>query len=63
MKDLGEIMNKEKHLSLRINSEVLKKFRYICSYEGRSANSQLLIFIRDAIIQFEKEHGAIDLED
>lgn len=54
---------KDKHLSLRINADILKKFRFICSYEGRSANGQLLVFVRDAIIQFEKEHGEIQFED
>lgn len=49
-----------KHLSLRINSDMLEKFKYICEFEGRSANSQLLYFIRQAIINFEKEHGDID---
>ncbi len=53
-------MLKEKHLSLRIDAEMLRKFRSVCAYEGRSANSQLLIFIRDAIAKFEKEHGTIE---
>lgn len=53
-------MEKQKHLSLRIEDDMLQKFKYVCSYEGRSANSQLLVFIRNAIIEFEKTHGEID---
>lgn len=52
-------MENQKHLSLRIEEEMLRKFRYVCSYEARSANGQLLIFIRNAISEFEKIHGEI----
>lgn len=40
---------------------MLQKFKFVCEYEGRSANSQLLVFIRDAIKNFEKENGAIKI--
>ncbi len=56
---MGEI----KHLSLRIDSEMLKKFRYVCKYDARSANSQLLVYIRKSIAEFEKEHGEIEIEE
>ena len=56
-------MNKLKHLSLRIDNEMLQKFKFVCEYEGRSANSQLLIFIRDAIKNFEKENGEIKIDN
>jgi len=52
-------MKDEKHFGLRINSELLRRFRYVCEYDGRSANSQLLVMIRQYISAFEKEHGAI----
>lgn len=48
-----------RHLSLRIEDMQLRKFRYVSEYEGRSANSQLLVMIRNAIQEFEKEHGEI----
>ena len=51
--------NETKHLSLRINDEMLKKFRYVCEYAGRSANSQMLVYIRNAIQRFEETHGEI----
>jgi len=52
-------MNDEKHFGLRIEDVLLRKFRYVCAYEGRSANSQMLILIRDYISKFEKNHGNI----
>ena len=34
----------------------------ISAYEGRSANSQVLILIRDAVEAYEAKHGRIELE-
>ena len=59
---MGAFMKEQKHLSLRIDEEMLRKFRYVCEYEGRSANRQLLIYIRTAIAEFEEEHGPIEPE-
>ena len=43
-----------KSLSIRIDSEQLNKLHAIANYEGRSANSQILILIRDCIERYEK---------
>lgn len=51
-----------KSLSIRIDSEMLNKLHYIANYEGRSANSQILILIRDCIEKYEKEHEKINIE-
>ena len=56
-------MDKIRHLSVRIENSLLKKFRYVCKYEDRSANGQILNFIRNFVNEFEKEHGKIELED
>ena len=56
-------MENKKHLSLRIDSELLEKFHYVCKYNGRSANSQLNIYIRKSVERFEDEHGKINLID
>ena len=48
-----------KSLSIRIDSEMLDKLHVVADYEGRSANSQILILIRDCIETYEKEHGRI----
>ena len=51
----------KKSVSIRIDEEVLDKFHIVADYEGRSANSQVLILIRDAIEAYEAKHGVIDL--
>ena len=48
-----------KSLSIRIDSETLDKLHVIAEYEGRSANSQILILIRNCIETYEKEKGII----
>ena len=48
-----------KSLSIRIDSEMLDKLHVVADYEGRSANSQILILIRDCVEKYEKEHGRI----
>ena len=48
-------MRKQKHISIRIDEDILKKFHYISRYNGRSASGQ--------IMYFEKEQGEIELED
>lgn len=50
-----------KSLSIRIDDEMLNKLHVVADYEGRSANSQILIFIRDCIEQYEEKHGKIDI--
>ncbi len=54
-------MEKIKHLSLRIDDDTLKKFKYVCKYEGRSCNAQLLYFIRNFIADYEKDNTEIDI--
>ena len=50
-----------KHFTLRIDSKTLNKLHYIASYEGRSANSQILVLIRDCIKKYEAENGEINI--
>ena len=50
-----------KSLSIRIDEKMLNKIHIVADYEGRSANSQILILIRDCIEKFEKEHGEIKI--
>ena len=50
-----------KSLSIRIDEEMLNKLHPLADYEGRSANSQILILIRDCIEQYEEKHGKIEL--
>ena len=50
-----------KSLSIRIEDEMLHKLHVVSNYEGRSANSQILILIRDAVEAYEAKHGKIEL--
>ncbi len=45
---------KDKHLGLRIDSEMHKKLKEMAEYEGRSINGEVLYLIRQAIKEFEK---------
>ncbi len=48
-----------KNLTIRIDSEMLDKLHTVADYERRSANSQILILIRDCVKKYEDEHGEI----
>ena len=50
-----------KSLSIRIDEEMLDKLHVIADYEGRSANSQILVLIRDLIENYEAQHGEIKI--
>ena len=50
-----------KSLSIRIEQEMLDKLHVVADYEGRSANSQILILIRDCIEKYEERHGEIKI--
>lgn len=50
-----------KSLSIRIDEELLHKLHVVADYEGRSANSQILILIRDAVAAYEEKNGEIEL--
>ncbi len=58
-------MRKEtiKHIGLRVEPEIHKKFRYIAKYEGRTINGQALYLVLSCIREFEKEKGKITEED
>ena len=49
-----------KNLSIRIDDEVLNKLHVVSNYEGRSANGQVLVLIRNCIEQYEEKHGVIE---
>ena len=51
-----------KHVSIRIDSDLLRKFRHVAKEDGRSANKELLWLIRQNIEEFEAEHGPIPVE-
>ena len=50
-----------KSLSIRIDEEMLHKLHIVADYEGRSANSQILILIWDCVEAYEAKNGKIEL--
>ncbi len=50
-----------KSLSIRIDELMLHKLHVVAEYEGRSANSEILILIRDEIERYEQKHGKIEI--
>ena len=51
-----------KHLSLRIDEELLRKFGYIADYQDRSMNWMVINLISKAVKSFEDKHGEIVLD-
>lgn len=48
-----------KSLSIRIEEAMLDKLHLVADYEGRSANSQILILIRNCIEEYDAKHPEI----
>ena len=50
-----------KSLSIRIDDKMLNKLHVVADYEGPSANSEILVLIREAIEKYEEKHGEIEI--
>ena len=48
--------------TVRTESEILKKFRYVAEYNARSANRELEVLMKEHVAEFEKVHGKIEDE-
>lgn len=48
--------------TIRIDSALLKKFRFVAEYSARSANREIELLIKKHVAEFEKEHGGIEPE-
>ena len=58
--------NKEnpiRHVDIRVDDQLLRKFRVVCKADDRSANKKLIALIRQCIADFEAAHGTIHPED
>lgn len=51
----------EKGFALRLDNELLDKLFVVAEYEGRSANSQIMVLIRQCVEEYEEKHGKIEL--
>ena len=50
-----------KSISFRLDEEMLHKLHYIADYEGRSANGQITVMVRNLIERFEQKYGEIPI--
>ncbi len=48
--------------TLRTDTEILKKFRYVADYNGRYANRELEVLMKKHSAEYEKEHAKITLD-
>jgi len=48
---------------VRLNPETAKKLVYVAEYYGRSQNQEIAWLARQAVAEFEREHGKIEFED
>lgn len=55
-------MDNNKHLGLRVNSEIHAKLKYISEQEHRSNNQQVIYIISQYILKYEQENGKINLD-
>ena len=53
----GDKMNKNiAKYTLRVDKELLKKFKYICEYNCRSVNKQIEKYITNSVESFERKY-------
>ena len=50
-----------KNMTIRIDEKLLHKLHILADYEGRSANGEILVLIRQAVEKYEEKHGEIPL--
>ncbi len=48
--------------TLRVHQNLLDKFYFISSYNGRSVNKEIEQIMIKHVLDFEKEHGEIELD-
>lgn len=51
-----------KSVSIRIEEKMLHKLHVVADDDGRSANSQILVLIRDCVKDYESKNGKIELQ-
>lgn len=56
-------MKRDKHLGIRLDSDLHKRLVHIAEYEGRSLNWQVIHLVQECVRTFEETHGPIREED
>ncbi len=54
--------NEISKFTVRVDSELLNKFRFVAEYNARSANRELETLMKKHISDFENKHGEIKLD-
>lgn len=49
--------------TLRMSKEYLQKIRYIAEENGRSANKEIELMVKQRIKEYEQKNGSINLDD
>ena len=49
--------------TLRVNSRLFQKFRFIAESGGRSANKEIEQYMKKRVQDYEMKHGEIPLKD
>lgn len=48
--------------TIRVDSKLLEKFRFVAEYNRRSGNRELELLMKMHVSEFEKNHGEIELK-
>lgn len=56
------MVNDISKFTVRIDTELLRKFKIVADYNARSANRELEVLMKNHVAKFEQEHGKIELE-
>lgn len=48
-------------ITITIDSELLRKYRYICEHYGHEFNDQITFTMRNYVYNFELHNGIIDI--
>ena len=51
---------KQSKLTIRVESTLLEKFRFVADYNARSANREIEVLMKKHVEEFEKKHGKIN---
>lgn len=54
--------NNVSKFTVRIDSDLLRKFKIVADYNARSANRELEVLMKNHVAKFEQEHGKIELD-
>ena len=56
----GAIMEKDKHLGIKINKETHKKLKLLAEFNARSISSEIIYLIQKAIREHEAKYGQLE---